>query len=155
MYTVCVPVLDFSTGYSTFHRSFCYSARHLCDEAWVYRFRDEVFRTEGKVVYMVGRVNNIGYRLFCQIGDSVYGRNFHFFIDGFGMSVQCTTEDIRKADYIIYLVRIVGTSGCHQYIGAGCHSVFVGNFRSRVGQRKYDRHGGHATYHILTQHVSF
>ena len=55
----------------------------------------------------------VGYRLFCQIGNSVYGGDFHFFVDRLGMRIQSTTEDVRETDNIVNLVRIVGTSGCH------------------------------------------
>ena len=71
------------------------------------------------------------------------------------MSIQSATEDIRESDNVIDLVRIVGTSGCHQYIGTGCHGIFVRDFRRRIGQREYDRHGSHAAYHILAQYISF
>ena len=53
-------------------------------ETRVNRFRDEVFRTETKVVNMISLVHNIGYRLFCQVGNGMYGGNLHFFVDGFG-----------------------------------------------------------------------
>ena len=66
---------------------------------------------------MISLVHNIGYRLFCQVGNGMYGGNLHFFVDGFGLSIQGTAEDIGETDYIINLVRIVRPSGCHQYIG--------------------------------------
>ena len=47
------------------------------------------------------------------ISKGVYGGDFHFFVDRLGMRIQSTTEDVRETDYIVNLVRIVGTSGCH------------------------------------------
>ncbi len=117
--TVSVPVFDFRASHSAFHSGFGYGTGNFCDETRVYRFRDEIFRAEREVVYMIGFIYDIRYRLFCQIGDGVYSGNLHILVDCFGMRVQCAAEDIGETDYIINLVRIVGTSGCHQYIGAG------------------------------------
>ncbi len=119
VYAICIPVLDFGAGYSAFHSGFGYGTGNFGDKTRVYRFRDEIFRTERKVVYVVGCVYDIRNRLFCQVGDGVYGSNLHFLVDSFGVCVQCAAEDIWETDNIIDLVRIVGTSGCHQYIGAG------------------------------------
>ena len=150
MNTVSVPVFDFCASHSAFHSSFCHCAGNFGDEAWIYRFRDKVFRTERKVVYVVGCVDYIRHRLFCQVGNGVYGRNFHFFVDCFSLSVQSTAEDIWETDYIINLVRIVGTSGSHQYVRTCCHGIFVRDFRCRVSQCEHDRHRSHAAHHILT-----
>ena len=56
---------------------------------------------------MVGFVYYVGYGLLGQVGNSVYGSNFHFFVDSTGVCVQCTAEDVREADYIINLIGIV------------------------------------------------
>ena len=119
LYAVSIPVFDVLAGYTTFHGCTCYGAGHFGDKARVNRFRDEVFRAETEVVYVVSLVHNIGYRLFCQISDSVYSGNLHFLVDGFSLSIQGTAEDIGETDYVINLVRIVRTSGCHQYVGTG------------------------------------
>ena len=155
MNAVSVPVFDFRACHSAFHGCFGYGTGNFGDEARVYRFRDEVFRTEREVVDVVCCVHYIRYRLFCQIGDSVYCCDFHFFVDRFGLCIECAAEDVREADYVVDLVRIVGTSGCHQYVGAGAHCIFVRDFRCRVCQCEYDRHGSHAAHHVLTQYVTF
>ena len=147
--TVSIPVFNFSAGHSAFHSSFCHCAGNFGDEAWIYRFRDKVFRAEREVVHVVCRINYIGYRLFCQISDSVYGCNLHLFVDSFSVSIQSTAEDIRETDYIINLVRIVGTSGSHQYVRTCCHGIFVRDFRCRVSQCEHNRHRSHAAHHIL------
>ena len=117
LYAVSIPVFNVFTGYTAFHSSLGYCTGNFSDKTRVNRFRDEVFRAETKVVNMISLVHNIGYRLFCQVGNGMYGGNLHFFVDGFSLSIQGTTEDIGETDYIINLVRIVRPSGCHQYIG--------------------------------------
>ena len=113
VYAISVPILDIGTCHSAFHSSSCHGTGNFGDEAWVYRFRDEIFRPERKIVHVVCCIHDVGYRLFCQIGNSVYGGDFHFFVDRLGMRIQSTAEDVRETDNIVNLVRIVGTSGCH------------------------------------------
>ena len=152
---IIIPVLYILTGNTTLHSGTGHGDGYFRDQAGIYRFRNKIFRTEGEVVHMVGFVHYIGYGLFGQIGNGVYSGNFHLFIDRFRLRVESSAEDIRETDYIINLIGIIRTSGCHQYVRAGCHGVFVRDFRGRVCQGKDDRHRSHATHHILRQSVSF
>ena len=152
---VGIPVCNVLAGHTAVHSGFCHGAGHFGDEARVYRFRNEVFRTEGEVVHMVGFVHHVGYGLFGKIGDGVYGSNLHLFVDGLCLCIECAAEDIGEADNVVNLVRIVGTAGRHQYVRTRCHSVFVGYFRSRVGKGEYNGVVGHAAYHILRQYIAF
>ena len=108
---VGIPVFNVFAGYSAFHGSACYGTRYFGDEARVYRFRDEVVGAESKVVHMVSLVYDVGYRLFGQVGYGVYGSQFHFFVDGTGVCIECTAEDVGETDNVIYLIRIVTASG--------------------------------------------
>ena len=56
---------------------------------------------------MISLVHNIGHGLFCQVGNGMYGGNFHFLVDGFCLSIERATEDIGETDYVINLIRIV------------------------------------------------
>ena len=154
MVLVFIPVGNLLAGHSRFHGSLCYGHGHFGNQTRVDRFRDEVFGAETQVVYVVGFIDYIGHRFLCQVGDGVYGSQFHFFVDGCSACVECSTEDIRESDNIVYLVRIVRTSGRHQDIRTGSHGVFVWDFRSRVGQCEDNRVGSHAAYHILAQDIS-
>ena len=80
---VGIPVFDVFASYTAFHGSFGHSAGHFGDEARVNRFRDEVFGTEGEVVYVVCLVHHIGHGLLGKVGNGVHGSNFHGFVDGF------------------------------------------------------------------------
>ena len=151
---IFVPVGNLFAGYAGFHGSFGYGHGDFGNQARVYRFWDEIFRSESQVVHMVSFVDHVGHRFLGQSGDGTYGSQFHFFIDGSGTGVEGTTENVGESDDVVDLVRIVGTSRRHQYVRAGSHSVFVGDFRSRVGQGEDNRMGGHAAHHILCQDVS-
>ena len=122
---IFIPVLDILAGHTTLHSGTGHGDRYFRNQTRIYRFRDKVFRTESEVVHMVSFVHHIGHGLFGQIGNGVYGGNLHLFVDCFCLSVERSAEDIRETDYIINLVRIVRTSGCHQHVGAGSHGVFI------------------------------
>ena len=62
---------------------------------------------------------------------------------------QGAAEDIRESQHVVDLVRIVGTSGSHQYVRTCCHGIFVRDFRCRVSQCEHNRHRSHAAHHIL------
>ena len=146
---IFIPVLDILAGHTTLHSGTGHGDGYFRNQTRIYRFRNKIFRTESEVVYMVSFVHYIGYRLFGQIGNGVYGGNLHLFVDCFCLSVERSAEDIWETDYIINLVRIVRTSGCHQHVGTGSHGIFVRDFRGRVCQGKDDRHRSHAAHHIL------
>ena len=96
--------------HATFHGRLSHSRRNLGDKAWVYGLGDEIERSESKVVNTIDVVNHIRNRLFGQVGNGVHGGHFHFFIDGCGVYIECTAEDVRKTNNVVYLVGIVGTS---------------------------------------------
>ena len=115
---VSLPVGNLLACHSRFHGSFGYGHGHFGNQTRVDRFRNEVFGTETQVVYVVSLIHHIRHRLFGQSGDGSYGSQFHLFVDGSGLCVEGTAEDIRESDYVVDLVRIVRTSGSHQYVGA-------------------------------------
>ena len=78
----------------------------------------------------------------------------HFLVDGLGVNIQSTTEDVWETDYVVNLVWIVSTSGRHQYVRAGSHSVLVTDLRHRIGQSKDYGVLSHRLNHILRQHVT-
>ena len=122
---VLVPVGYLLACHTALDGSLCYGSTYLRDESWVYGFRYEIVGTEGEVVYVVHLVNYVWYRLLCKICDGVNGSYLHFLVDGAGVDVQSTTEDVRETDDVVYLVWIVGTACRHEYVRACCHGVFV------------------------------
>jgi len=71
------------------------------------------------------------------------------------MNVKSAAEDVWEADDIVDLIRIVGATGRHQYIGTTSHGILIANFWNRIGQCKYDWLLGHGADHILGQYVAF
>ena len=84
----------------------------------------------------------------------MYGGQFHLFVDGGGVYVEGTTEDIGEADDVIDLIGIVGTARGHQYVGTGVHRILVADLRHGVGEGEDHRILGHRLDHVLREHVA-
>ena len=95
---------------STFDSCLCHSSTNLCDKTRVDRFRNEILRSEAKVVDMVNLIYDIGNRLLSQVGNSMYGSHLHLLVDSLGMNVKSTAEDVWETDNVVNLVGIVATT---------------------------------------------
>ena len=107
---VLLPIFDRGASYAAFHGSLGYGSRNLGNQTWVYWLWNEVLRTECEVVYVIYVVHYVWHRLLSQVGDGVNGSHLHLLVDGTGVNVECTTEDIWETDNIVDLVWIVGTA---------------------------------------------
>ena len=151
---ILVPILNILTRYATLYSSTCHCRADLSDESRVDGLGDEIVAAKGQIVDLIDIVHHIRHRLLGEVCNGMDSSQFHLFVNGTGMHVEGTTEDVWETDDIIDLVRIVGTPGRHQYIGASLHSVLVGDLRHRVGQSEDDRTGSHRAYHILREHIA-
>ena len=125
MVLVFVPVGYRGACHPTLYGCLGNGCRHFSDEARVDRFRNEVRRTESKVVYLICVVNDIGHRLLCQVGNGVDGGKLHLLVYGRGMNVESASEDIRETDNVVNLVRIVRTAGRHEHVGTAGHGFLI------------------------------
>ena len=107
---VGIPVLDLLTGHTALDGGLSHCRRHLGDESRIDGLWNEVVASEGEVVHMIDIIDHIRHGLLGQVGNGMYGSQFHLLVDGLGMHVESTAEDIGEADYIVYLVGIVGTT---------------------------------------------
>ena len=107
---VFLPVSDWLSCYPTIHRCLSNSRRYFGDKAWINWLWYEILRSEGEVVYAIDSIYDIRNRLLCKVGNSMYCCYLHLFVDGLGINIEGTTEDIREANYVIYLVRMVCTA---------------------------------------------
>jgi hypothetical protein len=148
------PVFYGLPGHTRFHGRLRHGHRNFGNQALVHRFGNEIRASERQSVQVVGCIDDIGYWFLGQVGDGQGGCHLHFFVDGGGSDIQRAPENIGKANDIVDLVGVVGAAGSHQNIGSGCHGLFIGNFRSGVGQGKHNGIGSHAAYHVLAEHVA-
>ena len=107
---VLLPVGDGLTGNTTIDGCTGHSGRHLRDESRIDGFGNEIVAAEVQVVYLVDIIHHIGNRLLGQVGNGMDGSKLHLLVDGSGMNVEGTTEDIGKAYHIINLVWIVSAA---------------------------------------------
>ncbi|MCY1558791.1 hypothetical protein D9M68_957570 [compost metagenome] len=63
------PVGDGVLGHAGFHGCFGHGRRNGGDQARVYRFRDDIVFTEGKVNFTVSQVHQVRNGLFSQFGE--------------------------------------------------------------------------------------
>ena len=89
-----------------------------------------------------------------QIGDGVNGRNFHGIGNGGCAAVQGSAENVRKAQDVVDLIRIIRPASGHDGVVAHLHHFFGGDFRNRVGQRKNQWPGRHAGHHFGLEHTA-
>ena len=108
---IFVPIIDVLACHTAVDSGFGNGSTHLGDESWIDWLRNEIVATETEVVDFIYIVDNIGHGLFCQICNGVNSSQLHLFVDGSGMNVEGSAENVGEADDIINLIRIVGTSG--------------------------------------------
>ena len=151
---VGVPVGDGFACYPTLHCSLGNSRTHLCDKTRVDGFRYEVFRTEREIVNVIYLIHDIWHGLLREVGNGMNGSHLHLLVDSLGVNVECSTEDVRETDYVVYLVGIIASTSRHEHVGAACHCVLVANLRHGVGKGEHDRLVCHRADHILREHVA-
>ena len=108
---ILVPVLNLLASHTAVDGSLSHGGAHLGDETWVNRFRNEVLATEAQVVHLIYIVHHIGHGLLGQIGNGVDGSQLHLLVDGCGVDVERTAEDVGESDDVVNLVGIVSTTG--------------------------------------------
>ena len=60
---------------------------------------------------MINVVDHVGNGLLGEVGDGIDCSHLHLLVDGGGVHVECSAEDVRESDDVVYLVRIVAASG--------------------------------------------
>ena len=107
---ILIPVLNGLASHTAIHCCLGNSGADLSDKTWVNGLGNEVVATEGEVVDLIDIVDNIGNRLLGQIGNGVNSSELHLLVDGTGVNVEGTTEDVGETDNVVNLVGIVGTT---------------------------------------------
>ncbi len=148
---VGLHILDGTGSDAAFHGSFDYRQGDFLDQTWIKRFGNQVFRAEFQ--YFIGVGLCYGFRRFKvnQIGDGFYAGLFHGVIDDGGAAVERAAENERKAEYVIDLIRIVGTTGGQNGIRAGGLGNFRHDLGGGVGHGENQRVGCHFLDHVDLQ----
>ena len=83
----------------------------------------------------------------------MYTGKLHFFVDGGRADIQSTAEDERETQYIVHLIREVGTTGADNHIRARSLGFRRPDFRLRVGQCEYNRFVVHGFQHLGAEYI--
>ncbi len=111
-------------------------------------FRDQIFAAELQAGNSISAANGVGNILFRQVGESLGGRQFHFFVDGGGPHVEGSAKDEGESENVVDLVGIIRASGGDDDITAAGFGLLIGNFGIRIGHGKDNRVRRHRTHHV-------
>ena len=146
------PVLDRLAGDAGFHGRPGHRLGNGDDQARIERRRDDVL---GAVAQLrgVGGVDLVGNVLAREGGEGPGSGQLHFVVDGAGANVEGAPEDVREAEHVVDLVRIIGTSGGHDGVGPHLLDRLGRDLGIRVGHGEDDRIVGHGLDHVLAHRV--
>ena len=133
------------------HRRLGHRRRQLHQQARIERLRDQVVGAEARRLAAVGARADVGRLAPRQRGDRLDAGELHRLVDHRGADIQRAAEDVREAQRVVDLVRIVRTAGGDDAVRAHRLGVFRGDLRVRIGQREDDRPRGHRRDHLRLQ----
>ena len=134
-------------------RRFRNLVRDLGRDSRVERLRDDVTGAEIKVLGRVNPPHGIRHGLLREGGQSTHGGDLHLVVDAGRFHVQRPTEDRRKAQHVVDLIRMVRAAGRDDCVGARLDRQVVANLRIRIRQGEHDRAIAHRPEHLWTQHI--
>ena len=140
---VSVHILDRPQGHAALKRRLRHRRRDLHHEARVEGLGNQIFRAKSQLFAGIGSGNHFALLGLREFGNGMHGRNFHLQRNRGCPRIERTAKNVREAQHIVNLVRIVRTPRGHDRIAAHRPDFFGQNFRCRIGQRKNKRLGGH------------
>ncbi|MNS27509.1 hypothetical protein D3C72_594610 [compost metagenome] len=141
-------------GHAAVHGGLGHRRGDAHDQARVERLGDQVFGAERDVERAIGGRHNFVLFFLRQLGNGIDRRHFHFARDGGGAHVQRATEDVREAQNVVDLVRVVGPARGHDHVVAHAVRHFRQDFRRGVGQRQDQRARAHRGDHFRLEHAA-
>ncbi|CUJ69269.1 Uncharacterised protein [Achromobacter xylosoxidans] len=141
-------------GHAAFHGGLGHRRRDAHDQARIERLGNQVLGTERNVVGAVSRGHHLVLLFLGQLGDGVHRRLFHFTGDGGGAHVQRPAEDVREAQHVVDLVRVVRTARCHHHVVAHGMGEFGQDLGRGIGQRQDQRARAHGRDHLRLEHAA-
>ena len=152
-FAICPQVFDRAGSYARLLRSLRHGRRNAQNQARIKRFGNDVFWPEAQILPAVGLRHLVADFHLGQCGNLAHTGQLHFFGDLGGATIKRPTEDIREAQHVIDLVRIVAAAGGDDAIRPRGLGFFGANFRLGVGQRQNHRFVGHGLDHFAREHA--
>ena len=98
-------------------------------------------------VLAIGQCHFVRHVLTGKVRQSMSASNLHLVIDCSGMNIQGPAKQVREAQDVIYLIRVIASPCCDNCIGSHLVGFFWCDFRIGVSHRKDNRIVGHAGDH--------
>ncbi len=150
---VGVQVGDRARRHAGLHRCLGHRRRDLLDQARIERLRDDVVRTEVQLLAGIGLGHGVVGLGFGQLGDGLHAGQLHCFRDLGGAAIERAAEDVREAQHVVDLVRVVRTARGDDAVRTRGLGDLGTDLRLGVGQRQDDRIGRHGLDHVGGQHA--
>ena len=130
------PIRNRILCHATIHCRFCHRRSHRCQQSWIHRLRNNILGTKTQVLFIVCHHHTFRHGLHRQICNRTDSSEFHFFIDLRCSYIECTSENKRKSQHVIHLIRVIRSSRCHDQIRTRRHRQMVIDFRRRICHRE-------------------
>ncbi|ETH82474.1 hypothetical protein L559_1027 [Bordetella pertussis STO1-CHOC-0017] len=151
---VGVQVGDGTRGHAALHGRLGHRRRDAHDQARIERLGNQVVAAKRNVIGAVGRGHDLVLFFARQAGDGQDRRLFHLARDRGRAHVQRAAEDVRKAQHVVDLVRVIRTAGGHDDVVAHRVRRLGQDLGVGVGQRQDQRVGRHGGHHLGLEHVA-
>ncbi len=113
------------------------------------RLGDQIVGAELEPLQVVRPEHRVGDRLFGQVSEGPGGGDLHLLGDGTSPDVESPSEDERKAQHVVHLVRVVTATGGHDHVVPCGPSIGIRDLGIGVGEGEDDRVGCHRLHHLL------
>jgi hypothetical protein len=120
-------------------------------EARVERDRDDVVAPEAGARALVGGRDLVGHVLAGEVREGLRGGDLHLHVDRRRLHVEGAAEDVREAEHVVDLVRVVRPAGRHDGVVADAGDLLGGDLRVRVRHREDDRLRRHRADHLVRE----
>ncbi len=144
---VGLHVGDRARGHARVHRRLRHRRGQLDQQARIQRPRDQVVGAEARRLAAVGsaQVGGLAPR-HCR--DRLDAGDLHRLVDAGGADVKRAAEQVREAQHVVDLVRVVRTAGADDRVRAHRLGRLRGDFRIGIGQREDHRLRRHRRHHF-------
>ena len=144
---VSFHVNDRTTRNARVHTSFGNGGWDAVNQTRVKRRRNDIITAKGQL-FSIGHSNFVRHIFTSQFCESIRTSDLHLVVDRTSIHVERTTEQIREAQNVVHLVRIVRTPRRNDCILTNGMCFFRRNLWIRVRHRENNRVRRHACNHL-------
>jgi hypothetical protein len=127
--------------------------RDAQDQARIEGLGNDVVGAEGQLLAGVGGGHFVADVGLGQVGDLAHAGQLHFFRDLGGAAIERAAEDVREAQHVVDLVRVVRAAGGDDAVGPHGLGQLGADLGLGVGQRQDDGLRAHGLDHLGRHHA--